>query len=267
MVGVPRSKGCRVLRPTSSQGGINSCSCTSPLIVNSATRPAQRASAASREDASAPGMVRRSSSRMKAQSCCSTSQRKPPDKRQEQVPRRRRQRERQRETIKNLPQSRRAPSKLDPDPLSIDQAALMVHMRQRPNLFTVFENSATLLSDHDSNVYSHQSDLTQMAHNSMEDLFHFSPQSALDSPLIQQNQLLYTFTSSISPRYQFELDPSHRGQGRWLHYLPTLSGVKCATRQFHPFLHTCAPWPPASLCKDDARVSKLLWKGTAPPEQ
>ena len=113
---------------------------------------------------------------------------------------------------------------LDPDPLSIDQAALMVHMRHRPNLFTIFENSAALLSDYDTNVYSHQSDFTQMAYNSMEDLFHFAPQSSLDSPLIQQNQLLYTFSSSISPRFQFELDPSRRGNSRWLSYLPTLSG-------------------------------------------
>ena len=46
----------------------------------------------------------------------------------------------------------------------------------------------------------------------------------IPSPVTQQQQLLYTFTSSLSSTTTVELSPFLRNHGNWLAYLPALSG-------------------------------------------
>jgi len=56
-------------------------------------------------------------------------------------------------------------------------------------------------------------------------LLDVKPKQYVLSPLLQQEQLLHTFTSSLSSTDVTQLSPALRNHGNWLAYLPPLSGT------------------------------------------
>ena len=128
----------------------------------------------------------------------------------------------------------RTSSSSSPDAEPSDITALQVAMREQPNMFAMFEKSDLLLQDRDcwSNLIHSRSMLVLESNGDFtleeENILNFldlKPFQWVPSPSLQQQQLLYTFSSSLSSTTTRELSPVLRNHGNWLAYLPPLSGT------------------------------------------
>jgi hypothetical protein len=122
-------------------------------------------------------------------------------------------------------------SSSSPDADTIDVAALQVVMREKP---AVFENPDLNALDRDRGPGFQNSCAPPLVESmggsiSMEEsllnFFGVMPFQCIPSPVIQQQQLLYTFASSMSATTTRELHPAFRAHGNWLARLPPLSGT------------------------------------------
>ena len=112
---------------------------------------------------------------------------------------------------------------------SSDGSALQVQLRERSGILAMFEDPMALVSLSRSSVVGAPlldsmqfADFTDV---NFIDLFGLRPTGPIKSHSMEQQQLLYAFTSSVSPQYQEDLFPNVRNHGRWLSYLPPLNGV------------------------------------------
>jgi hypothetical protein len=125
-------------------------------------------------------------------------------------------------------------SSSSPDTDPIDVAALQVVMREQPDTFAMFENPELSALDRERwpGFQNHRSSLlvestggSILTEESLLNFFGLRPFQCIPSPVIQQRQLLYTFTSSISSTTARELHPAFRNHGNWLAHLPPLFGT------------------------------------------
>ncbi len=110
---------------------------------------------------------------------------------------------------------------------SSDGSALQVQLRERAGIFSMFEDPMGLVSKRSNLIGAPLLDSMEIAdftESNFIDLFGLNPVGPIRSPSMEQQQLLYTFTSSVAPQYQENLFPNVRNHGRWLSYLPPLSG-------------------------------------------
>jgi hypothetical protein len=125
-------------------------------------------------------------------------------------------------------------SSSSPDADPNDTTASQVAARDQFSMSAVFENSDLILQDKESwsgFLQSRSTPLLESLGDSTladENLFKFFGSKSFQwvpSPMIQQQQLLYTFTSSLSSTTTVELPAALRNHGNWLSYLPPLSGT------------------------------------------
>ena len=110
---------------------------------------------------------------------------------------------------------------------SSDGSALQVQLKEHVGILSMFENPMALVSEKTHLVGGPLLDSLDVAgftEADFIDLFGLSPVEPIRSPFMEQQQLLYTFTSSVTPQYKENLYPNVRNHGRWLSYLPPLSG-------------------------------------------
>jgi hypothetical protein len=125
-------------------------------------------------------------------------------------------------------------SSSSPDVEPNDIIALQVALREQPNMFAMFENSDLPLVDRERWLGFSQNrsmpllesmgDFT-LAEENLLKFLDLKPFQWVPSPSLQQDQLLYTFTSSLSATTTVELSPALRNHGNWLAFLPQLSGT------------------------------------------
>jgi hypothetical protein len=115
-----------------------------------------------------------------------------------------------------------------------DTTALQVAVQDQSGMSAVFENSDLILQGKESwpGFLRNRSTplLESMRDSSLPDenllkFFDSKPFQWVPSPMMMQQQLLYTFTSSLSSTNTIELSPALRNHGNWLSYLPPLSGT------------------------------------------
>jgi hypothetical protein len=125
-------------------------------------------------------------------------------------------------------------SSSSPDADPIDVAALQAVMREQPDTFAMFENLELSAQDRErwpgfqnprSSLLIESIGGSILTGESLLNIFGLKPLQCVPSPVIQQQQLLYTFTSSMSSTTTRELHPFFRNQGNWLAHLPSLSGT------------------------------------------
>ena len=117
----------------------------------------------------------------------------------------------------------------DPD----DITALQIALRERPKMLAWFENSDVFAPDRDrwSEIFCARATLLPESTGDFglteENILQFLDlkRQWVPSPSLQQQQLLYTFTSSLSSTTTKELSPVLKNHGNWLAYLPPLSGT------------------------------------------
>lgn len=112
------------------------------------------------------------------------------------------------------------------DAESRDESALMVQLRERPSIFAMFEGPMALVATSRKKwapllESMERADFTE---DKFIDIFGLRPAGPIRSPSMEQQQLLYTFQSSIAPVSQVNLLPVQRTHARWLSYLPPLTG-------------------------------------------
>jgi Fungal specific transcription factor domain len=112
--------------------------------------------------------------------------------------------------------------------------AFQVAMREQSSISAIFENPDLVLQDKErwSGLLPNCSiplleslDDSTFADQPLLKFLDSKPLQWIPSPSIQQQQLLYTFTSSLSSATTVELSPALRNHGNWLAYLPPLSGT------------------------------------------
>lgn len=127
-----------------------------------------------------------------------------------------------------------ASSSSSPDADPIDVAALQVVMREQPGMSAMFENLELSALDRErwsafqnprASRLVESTGGSTLAEESFLDFFGLKPFQWVPSPVIQQQQLLYTFASSITSTTTRELHPALRNHGNWLARLPPLSGT------------------------------------------
>ena len=119
-----------------------------------------------------------------------------------------------------------------PDADHSDIAALQVTMRE-PRILTDFERPDLVVQnkerwsrfalDHSTPVLDYLQD-SAFAEEKLVKFFDSKPCQWVPSPTMQQQQLLYTFTSSLSATNTVEISPALPNHSNWLSYLPPLSG-------------------------------------------
>jgi len=117
---------------------------------------------------------------------------------------------------------------------SYSSSALALKTRDQPGVMSVFENPGAVdleltwvESDQAASGWeTRPSDPFDVADGShlLDGLFP-SPYVEILSPILQQNQLLDSFISSLNPAFQVDVSPALRNHTRWLAYLPSLSGT------------------------------------------
>jgi hypothetical protein len=125
-------------------------------------------------------------------------------------------------------------SSSSPDADPIDVAALQVVVREQPDTFAMFENPELSTLDRErwpgfqnlrSSLLVESMGGSILAEESLLNFFGLKPFQYVPSPVIQQRQLLYTFTSAVCSTTTRELHPAFRNHGNWLAHLPPLSGT------------------------------------------
>jgi len=126
-----------------------------------------------------------------------------------------------------------ASSLSSPDADHSDITALQVAIREQPHGLTTFESSDLLLQNNErwsrfavphSTPSREAMEDSTFTDEKLAKFFDSTPFQWVPSPLTQQQQLLYIFTSSLSATTTVELSPALRNHGNWLAYLPPLSG-------------------------------------------
>jgi Fungal specific transcription factor domain len=127
-----------------------------------------------------------------------------------------------------------ASSSSSPDADPVDVAALQVAMRGQPAMFAMFENLELSAQDRErwsafqnprASPLIESRGCSTLTEESLLNFFGLRPFQWVPSPVTQQQQLLYTFTSSMNSTTTRELHPALRNHGNWLARLPPLSGT------------------------------------------